>query len=199
MTLRKDASRTRTPLAIALIIASFLSAFFIASFSQRGDDYWVALLDMVPGHQIVTGDLVLRHLDLDSSAALYLAKSDDPLGLIVRHALMPGQILDSKSVSSSREHVAASAVPLSIRGADVASGISAGEGVDIYWVVDSSNGELPVDPVLILGGVTLLNFDTRSKSFGSDASLTVAVEQTQVLRLLSATTHGRLVVVRSHV
>lgn len=199
MTPKKSASRSRTPLAIALIIASFLSALFLASFSQRGSDYWVAVVDMVPGHQIGTGDLVLRHLDLDSSAALYVAKSDDPLGLMVTNMLSPGQILDSKSVSSRRDHGAASAVPLSIRGADIASGISAGEGIDIYWVVDSNNGELPEEPILILGGVTLLNFDSRSKNFGSDASLTVAVEQTQVLRLLSATTHGRLVVVRSHV
>ena len=199
MTLRKDTSRTRTPLAIALIIASFLSAFFLASFSQRGSEYWVALVDMVPGHLIDTGDLELRHLDLDSSAALYLAKSDDPLGLVVTNMLTPGQILESKSVSSRRDGGAASAVPLSIRGADIASGISAGEGIDIYWVVDSNNEELQEDPVLILGGVTLLNFDTRSKNFGGDTSLTVAVEQTQVLRLLSATTHGRLVVVRSRV
>lgn len=199
MTLRKDTSRTRTPLAIALIIASFLSAFFLATFSQRGSEYWVAVVDMVPGHQIDTGDLVLRHLDLDSSAALYLAKSDDPLGLVVTSMLTPGQLLDNKSVSSRRDYGSSSAVPLSLRGADVASGISAGEGIDIYWVVDSNNGELQEEPVLILGGVTLLNFDTRSKNFGGDTSLTVAVEQTQVLRLLSATTHGRLVVVRSRV
>ena len=119
MTLRKDTSRTRTPLAIALIIASFLSAFFLASFSQRGSEYWVAVVDMVPGHLIDTGDLVLRHLDLDSSAALYLARSDDPLGLVVTNMLTPGQILESKSVSSRRDGGAASAVPLSIRGADI--------------------------------------------------------------------------------
>ena len=82
---------------------------------------------------------------------------------------------------------------------DVAYGIVQGEQVDIYWVIDSQNGELPVDPVMILGGVTLLSFDAKSKNFGTDASLTIAVEETQVLHLLVATTHGRLVVVRSHV
>jgi hypothetical protein len=56
-----------------------------------------------------------------------------------------------------------------------------------------------MDPVLILGGVTLLSFEDGGKNFGSDIGLSVAVEETQVLRLLSATTFGRLVVIRSHV
>jgi hypothetical protein len=56
-----------------------------------------------------------------------------------------------------------------------------------------------MDPVLILGGVTLLSYDDGGKNFGSDIGLSVAVEETQVLRLLSATTFGRLVVIRSHV
>ena len=199
MPYNKPSSRTRTPLAITLIIASFLSAFFLATFSQRGSDFWVASVEMSQGHQIVSGDIALRRFDLDSSASLYLAKSDDPLGLIVMNALTPGQIMTSQSVSSSSELLAASAVPISIRAVDVAAGIAAGEGVDIYWVIDSQNGELPVDPVLILGGVRLLSFDQKSKNFGTDAALTLAVEETQVLRLLSATTHGRLVVVRSRV
>ena len=199
MSYNKPSSRTRTPLAITLIIASFLSAFFLATFSHRGSDFWVATVDMSQGHQIVTGDIALRRFDLDSSASLYLAKGDDPLGLIVMNALTPGQIMTSQSVSSSSELLSASAVPISIRAVDVAAGIAAGEGVDIYWVIDSHNGELPVDPILILGGVRLLSFDQKSKNFGTDAALTVAVEETQVLRLLSATTHGRLVVVRSHV
>jgi hypothetical protein len=56
-----------------------------------------------------------------------------------------------------------------------------------------------IDPVLILGGVTVLNVESGGNNFGSDVGLSVAVEETQVLRLLSATTLGRLVVIRSHV
>ena len=199
MSYNKPSSRSRTPLAITLIIASFLSAFFLAVFSHRGSDFWVAAVEMSQGHQIVTGDIVLRRFDLDSSASLYLAKSDNPLGLIVMNTVTPGQIMSSQSVSSSSNLVAASAVPISIRVVDLAAGITAGDGVDIYWVIDSQNGELAVNPVLILGGVRLLSFDQKSKNFGTDAALTIAVEETQVLRLLTATTHGRLVVVRSHV
>ena len=199
MAYKKESIRSRTPLAITLIAASFLSALFVATISHRGSEYWVAVVAMNPGHQIISGDIELRTLDLDSSSFLYLAKEDAPLGLIVKATVESGQILSSDIVSSSSNLLASSAVPISIRAVDLAAGIQIGEDVDIYWVIDSQNGEVPSDPVMILGGVILLNFDQKSKNFGTDAALTVAVEKTQVLRLLTATTYGRLVVIRSHV
>ena len=199
MAYKKDTPRSRTPLAITLIAASFISAFLLATFSHRGNDFWVASIEMTPGHQIVTGDIELHHFDLDSSSSLYLAAADDPFGLMVISTMSSGQILNVQGLSSSGNTLATSAVPLSIRAVDLAVGLQIGEGVDIYWVIDSQNGEISDAPVLILGGVVLLGFDQKSKNFGTDAAITVAVEKTQVLRLLSATTHGRLVLVRSHV
>ena len=199
MAYKKESVRSRTPLAITLIVASFLSAFFVATFSHRGSEYWVAVVDMSPGHQIISSDIELRTLDLDDSSFLYLAKRDAPLGLISKGTVVSGQILSSDIVSSSSNLLASSAVPISIRAVDLAAGIQVGEGVDIYWVIDSQNGEVPSDPVMILGGVVLLSFDQKGKNFGTDSALTVAIEKTQVLRLLTATTYGRLVVIRSNV
>lgn len=199
MSYKKDSARSRTPLALTLIGASFLSAFALTYFSQRGSDYWVATVDMVPGHQIIIGDIELKHLDLASSAVLYVSSNEEPFGLVVLTRVEHGEIMQSQGVSSSSNLEATSAVPVSIRAVDLAAGIHVGDALDIYWVVDNQNGELPVAPVLILGGVILLNFDQDSKNFGTDAALTVSVEATQVLRLLTATTHGRLVIVRSHV
>ena len=196
---KKESSKSRTVLGVTLIGASFLSAFFLATFSARGSDYWVAISEMSPGHQLIASDVELRHFDLNASAYLYVTKSDDPIGMIAVSKITEGQILSIQNLNSKSQTLTSSAVPISIRGADVASGIQLGEGVDIYWVVDSQNGELPIDPLMILGGVTVLSFDQKSKNFGTDAALTVAVEETQVLRLLKATTHGRLVVIRAHV
>jgi hypothetical protein len=95
--------------------------------------------------------------------------------------------------------MATSAVPLSLRSSDLASGIIEGDPVDIYWVLDSRNGEAVIDPILIMGGVTIITLDDSKNSLGGDISITVAIEETQVLRVLSATTQGRLVVVRTHV
>ena len=147
----------------------------------------------------MTGDVHREHFDLGSSASLYLSSFDDPRGLVVVTKIETGEILNSQDMNSTSNLPAASAVPVSIRSVDLAAGIQVGEALDIYWVIDSQNGELPVQPVLILGGVILLNFDQSSKNFGTDAALTISVEETQVLRLLTATTHGRLVIVRSHV
>ena len=196
---RKLGNRSRTPLAITLIAASFISAFLLASFSRSTSQYWVAATDLSVGHQISTGDLQLADMNLGASSVRYLTKELDPFGQIVTEPVKSGDLVEQESVSSTATALASSGVPLSIRSVDVATGVQAGVLVDIYWVLDSQNGELPEDPVLILGGVTVLSADGKSKNFGTDSALTVSVEQTQVLRLLSATTHGRLVVICSHV
>lgn len=199
MTNKKDSSRTRISLAITLIVASFLSAFFLASFSNRGSDYWIAAKEVGIGHQIVRGDMVVGHVDLGDSHPLYIPTTEDPIGMVASSRLEPGQLISRTSVRISGTLLVSSAVPISIRTLDVAAGIHMGEQVDIYWVIDSQNGEIATEPVMILGGITVLSFDEKSKNFGTDAALTVAVEETQVLHLLHATTHGRLVVVRAHV
>ena len=194
-----SSNRSRMPLAISLIIASFLSAFFLASFSRSTTEYWVATIDLQSGHQISSGDLSLMDMDLSSSSMIYLSKDLDPLGQVVIKNVVAGEVMAINSVSSTAKTMASSAVPLSIRSVDLATGIYVGALVDIYWVIDSLNGELPEDPILILGSVPIISTDVKNKNFGTDAAITVSVEQTQVLRLLSATTSGRLVVISYNV
>ena len=194
-----SSNRSRMPLAISLIIASFLSAFFLASFSRSTTEYWVATIDLQSGHQISSGDLSLMDMDLSSSSMIYLSKDLNPLGQVVIKNVVAGEVMAINSVSSTAKTMASSAVPLSIRSVDLAAGIYVGALVDIYWVIDSLNGELPEDPILILGSVPIISADVKDKNFGTDAAITVSVEQTQVLRLLSATTSGRLVVISSNV
>lgn len=194
-----SSSRFRMPLAISLIAASFISAFFLATFSQSTTQYWVATIDLQSGHQISTGDLSLVDMDLAASSMIYLPKDLDPLGQVVIKNIVAGEVMSVNSVSSTAKTMASSAVPLSIRSVDLAAGIYVGALVDIYWVIDSLNGESPQEPILILGSVPIISADVKNKNFGTDAAITVSVEQTQVLRLLSATTMGRLVVISSNV
>lgn len=199
MTLHKKTHSTRLPLAVTLITAAFVSAFFIATFSNKGADYWVINVPISPGHQISSADVSIAHLNLDASAQFYMSVEVEPIGMVATRIMHPGEIIGSNDLTSAIDAMSTSAVPLSVRSVDVATGLSIGEDVDIYWVMDTQNGEDVMDPVLILGGVTLLSYDDGGKNFGSDVGLSVAVEETQVLRLLSATTLGRLVVIRSHV
>jgi hypothetical protein len=138
-------------------------------------------------------------MDLSASSMIYLSKDLDPLGQVVTKNVVAGEVMAINSVSSTAKTMASSAVPLSIRSVDLAAGIYVGALVDIYWVIDSLNGELPQDPILILGSVPIISADVKNRNFGTDAAITVSVEQTQVLRLLAATTSGRLVVISSNV
>jgi len=199
MTLKRKTRSTRLPLAITLIIAAFISTFLIATFSNRGDDYWVVNGAISPGHTISSSDVSLSHVNLADSSDTYLDKNAEPIGMIATRLLQPHEIVAVSDLTNASDAMSTSAVPLSVRGVDLATGLLIGESVDIYWVLDTQNGDSSIDPILILGGVTLLSYDKGGNNFGSDVGITVAVEETQVLRLLSATTMGRLVVVRSHV
>jgi hypothetical protein len=199
MTLQKKTRSSRLTLAVTLIVAAFVSAFLLATFSNQGADYWVINAPISPGHQISASDVSMSHLNLAASAPNYLSNQILPTGMVATRTMQIGEIVGSSDLTSVVDAMSTSAVPLSIRAADIATGLSIGEAVDIYWVLDTQNSEESIDPILILGGVTLLSYDNGGKNFGSDIGLSVAVEETQVLRLLSATTLGRLVVIRSHV
>ena len=196
---KKDSYGARMPLAITLIVAAFASAFFISTYSNRGYNYWVIAQSVTPGHVISPADLTNDHLNLGDSTDYYLRESDQIVGLVATRQLKPGELISTADVNSSADSMATSAVPLNLRSSDLASGISVGDSVDLYWVLDSRNGEEVVDPILILGGIALVGLDSSKNSLGGDVSITVAIEETQVLRMLSATTQGRLVVVRTHV
>ena len=195
---KRSSFSTRLPLAITLIIAAFASAFFISTYSNRGENYWVVANSFSPGHLITQSDLVASRMNLGDSAENYLNTADQVIGLVATRHMSAGEVV-STSVTNSSDAMSTSAVPLSLRAADLAAGVHVGDSVDIYWVLDSRNGEGVIDPILILGGVSLVGLDDSKNALGGDVGITVAIEETQVLRLLSATTQGRLVVVRAYV
>ena len=196
---KKDSYSARMPLSITLIIAAFASAVFISTYSNKGYDYWVIAQPVTPGHLIAQTDLATDHLNMGDSSDYYLRQTDQIVGLVATRQMQVGEVISTSDVSSSTESMVTSAVPLNLRSGDLASGINLGDLVDLYWVLDSRNGEAVIDPILILGGVTIIGLDSSKNSLGGDVSITVAIEETQVLRMLSATTQGRLVVVRTHV
>jgi hypothetical protein len=195
----KNSFSARLPLAITLIIASFASVIFITSVANKGADYWVVRGSVISGHVITSNDLETVHMNLSKSSALYIDKNFNPIGLIALRTLQDGEVISTSDLGSAIQGQSTSAVPLSVRSVDIAQGLILGEGVDIYWVLDSNNGEEVVEPVLVLAGAVLLSLENTGNSFSGDVGLSIAVEQTQVLRVLSATSIGRLVVIASHV
>jgi hypothetical protein len=196
---QKNSFSARLPLAITLIIASFASVIFISSIANKGADYWVVRGSVVSGHVITSSDLETVHMNLSKSSVLYIDKAFNPIGLIALRTLQDGEVISTSDLGSAIQGQSTSAVPLSVRSVDIAQGLTLGEGVDIYWVEDSNNGEAVLEPVLVLAGATLLSIENTGNSLSGDVGLSIAVEQTQVLRVLSATSLGRLVVIASHV
>ena len=168
----KEKSQSRLPLAITLVIASFLSAFILAATSNRGDHYWIARHTLLPG-ALIASTLVLTRISAES--------------LITKDAI-------DSDLSTGSTHL----VPLRIGSSDLPSAIMSGETIDLYWVDSRDNNLSPSPPILIVSGIYLVAIDKSGKNFGSDNSLTVSVDASDVLRVLNATTFGRLVVVSTH-
>ena len=176
-----------------------MSAFLIATFSNKGSDFWVINGPISPGHQISASDVSISHMNLDASAQFYLNKDTEPIGMVATRIMHAGEIIGSNDLTSAIDAMSTSAVPISVRSVDVAMGLNIGEDVDIYWVLDTQSGEDSLDPILILGGVTLLRYDDGGKNFGSEIGYSVAVDEKKALRLLRSPQQCSLVVLRSHV
>ena len=196
---KKKTFSARMPLAITLIIAAFVSAFFISTYANKGDKYWVLTKAVTSGHVIAPPDIRSVHMNLTSISENYVRASNQIIGLVAKRTMVAGEVISTSDLTNSDEFFATSSVPLTLRSSDLASGVNLGDPVDIYWVFDSRNGEAVIDPILILGAVTVIGLDDSKNALGGDVSISVAIEETQVLRLLSATTQGRLVVVRTYV
>jgi hypothetical protein len=100
------------------------------------------------------------------------------------------QMLSEESLQFDIEQV-----PLNILASDIPAMIEVGEPISLYWVPDAINNQSLSTPTLLLTGIFLESIDRKGSNFGSGMSITVSVESSQVSKILSGTSHGRLVVV----
>jgi hypothetical protein len=89
-------------------------------------------------------------------------------------------------------------VPISIRASDLPEDIELGEVINIYWVPEAIGLEKPQMPELAISGALLNSVNRKAGNFGSEISLTVSVQNSEIFALLKATASGRLVIVRSN-
>ncbi len=194
----KEKSPSRLPLAITLVIASFLSAFVLAATSNRGNQYWIARHTLLPGVIISSTDVTTAKFSLGKSASMYLDKNENPVGTLVSTRISAESLITKESISSDLSIGTSQLVPLRIASSDFPSGIASGETIDLYWVDARDNNLTPSPPALIVSEIYLVGIDRSGKNFGNDNLLTVSVDTSDVLKVLNATTLGRLVVVSSH-
>jgi len=194
----KEKSASRLPLAITLVIASFLSAVILAATSNRGDQYWIARHTLLPGALIASTDVTTAKFALGENASVYLDRNENPVGTLVLTRISAESLIAKDAIGDDLSNGSSHLVPLRIASTDLPSAIMSGETIDLYWVDSRDNNLTPSPPTLIVSGIYLVAIDKSGKNFGSDYSLTVSVEASDVLRVLNATTYGRLVVVSTH-
>ena len=192
------ASQTRLVIAVSLFAAALISAMALTALGNQSDTYWVASKNLTPGAQINEADLAQVQVSLGDSSSEYLAEDSSPIGTYVLHAIGKGELISINALSDTSREMRSEQVPISVRGSDIPSDIELGEAINIYWVPEAMGMQKVGEPVLVISGAYLRSMDRKSANFGTDVALTISVFNREVFALLSATSTGRLVVVRSN-
>jgi len=198
MAIHRKNSRSRLVLAIALIVASLLSAFIFSALANQRSTMIVSTTFLLPGHQIRESDLARVQVTLGDVGKNYISQESEIVGTFSKVRIEAHELIARTSISSNIDLVSLSSVPLSIRSADAPEGIIPGSIIDIYWVQSETSAEIQLVPELVIAGAHVLAISKSGSNFGSEVGLTVAVQSDEVLSLLGATSQGRVVLVSSH-
>jgi hypothetical protein len=184
--------------ALTLFAASVISALAISYLSNKSAEYWVIARAVPAGVAISSADLSRGKATINIGKSTYLRTSRSPLGAIALRQLQPGEILQASALTNDLRHLSTEFVSLSIRSSDFPGGTSIGDAIHIYQVHDSRNGEQVIAPTLIVRAAPITAINQKGANFGSDLSITVAIQAEDLVPLLAATSSGRLVVARSN-
>ena len=192
------AAQTRLVVAISLFAAAVISAMALTALGNQSDTYWVAGESLVPGSQIAESDLGEIQVSLGEAKSSYLSKSAMVAGAYVLRSIEKGELIATSSVSDTPSGLKSGQVPISISASDLPEDIELGEEINIYWVPEATGIQEPQMPELAISGAFLNSINRKAANFGSEISLTVSVQNSEIFALLKATASGRLVIVRSN-
>ena len=192
------AAQTRLVVAISLFAAAIISAMALTALGNRSDTYWVARESLIPGMQISENDLAEIEVSLGEANGRYFSKVALVSGAYVLRSIQKGELISISSVSDTPSVLKSGQVPISIRASDLPEDIELGEEINIYWVPETIGIEKPQAPELAISGAFLNSINRKAGNFGSEISLTVSVQNSEIFDLLKATASGRLVIVRSN-
>lgn len=192
------AAQTRLVVAISLFAAAIISAMALTALGNQSDTYWVAGKSLIPGTQISESDLDEIQVSLGEANGRYLSKSAMVTGAYVLRSIQKGELISTSSLSDTPSVFKSGQVPISIRASDLPEDIELGEAINIYWVPEAIGLEKPQMPELVISGALLNSVNRKAGNFGSEISLTVSVQNSEIFALLKATASGRLVIVRSN-
>jgi len=188
----------RVIVAFALFCAALLSSFAFAALSNKTLGYWVAAHPISIGSLITSEDLILVNATLAENGGLYLTQDLNPIGSTSISAIGTGEFIALNSITEESTAFDSEQVPINIAASDIPADIEMGELISLYWVPEPLDRTSLSTPELLLSGVFLRSIDRKNSNFGNGLAITISVDNSQVKKLLSGTSSGRLVIVGSH-
>jgi hypothetical protein len=197
MKTKAPAVQKRIVVAAALLVAALVSSIAITTIGNTSEEFWIATRAISPGEVISGGDISRTSVSLKASSDLYLRNRVSPVGKVAIRSIGEAELMAQSAVGGAQEVRASQIVPLHLSISDIQSDALVGEEIAIYWVPEAMGSQPVSDPQLVLQGVYLRSVDRKNSNFGNDVAITVSVDPSQVISLLSATSAGRLVIVRA--
>lgn len=153
-------------------------------------------MPLVQGAKINVGDLVARRVAMPDGDSAYISAARDVRQFMVTKSVGIGELLPASAITRASEMLLMSAVPVSVHSSDLPANLLPGEPINLYHVGDSHLSKEIGPPSMVLSHAYILGIDRKSQNLGGDLTLTISVNIRNVLRLLAATSSGRVVVVR---
>ncbi len=188
-------SERRMAIAVTLFLASIATSFAFAFLSNQGSAYWVVISPLPKGVEITRDDVSITRLKLSRATNGYLEGKNNPIGVITERPFARGELLLKSALTTSADQLTAERISLSIRAADIPTSLLPGDRISIYQLHDARNGEVAIEPELVLSSLFLISIEGRKGNFTGEISVTVSINRDQIPTLLAATTSGRLVIV----
>ena len=194
----KKRSRARLITAVALIAASFCSAFVLSFIANRSTPVLSARATLIPGHTVVESDISSVRVALPDGYSHYFINDRNIIGGIVTRTIAAGELIPSAAITFSESSLSSTTVPISVHGYDIPLNIVLGEKISLYHVGDPKVSSDVTPASLLIRGAYIVGINSKGENLGGDISLTVSIDSMQVCALIDATSSGRIVVVRAH-
>ncbi len=194
----KKVHSPRFAISIALFIAALVASFLMSLAANQKERYWVVNNPIAAGSEVRIQDLARIEVTLGNSGGKYLPATINPAQSISLRRLLPGELILIQSLARPGESEINDEISISLRSVDIPIGVVTGSLVNIYQLFDAKNGEVAIEPLLILRSAQVSSLDRKGSNFGGEVALTISASPRDTERVLAASTSGRLVAVQTN-
>lgn len=184
-------------LGIALILASFISAYMISTNSNRTIELWAAKTDLAPGMILTTDNVESIRALLPTKAERYLDISAKIIGTTVVRAIGKDELIPSMALTiDSETHLRR--VPISVTKGSFPSGLAAGALVDLFILPNkNSYGANPTTLATVnFPNLAIESIDDSGLDIGGAVSITLLVPETSVRSIIESLSGSQLILVK---